>query len=155
MTLFSEEIRRQVGALRGVWNRVFQPRSAGQDHSDKINPASLLPTHHCYPPHLRLLDPLRVSARRSLHHGKLSRGTGDRCAPWRSSPSPHSSPCDFRCPTYQGSSPASFASGFSGSIPGSRTGAIRSCRPEGVHPTPGYLKANLLPKRAPYRSCLC
>lgn len=52
---------------------VFHPRSAGQDHSDKINPASLLPTHHCYPPHLRLLDPLWVSARRSLHHGKLSR----------------------------------------------------------------------------------
>lgn len=36
---------------------------------------------------------------------------------WKSSSSPHSSPCDFRCPTFQEFSPASFASGFFGSTP--------------------------------------
>ncbi|XP_005622808.1 sugar transporter SWEET1 isoform X4 [Canis lupus baileyi] len=53
-----------------------------QDHSDEINPASLIPTHHCHPPHLCLLDPLWVSAGRSLHHGaQPTRDPHQPCSP--------------------------------------------------------------------------
>lgn len=74
-------------------------------------------------------------------------GWGDRCARWKINSSPHSRPCDFRCPTSQESSPASFASGFSGSTLRSKTGTTNSYKPEGVHLTTGHLNAKLSPKR--------
>ncbi|XP_039107404.1 sugar transporter SWEET1 isoform X1 [Hyaena hyaena] len=61
----------------------------------------------------------------------------------------------LRDPYIMESSPASFASGFSGSTPRSQTGPIRSCKPEAVHLTPGHLDASLLPKTVPCLSCFC
>lgn len=131
----------QVGALLCIFHpspqaRVIQTKST-QRLSFSLTIATLLTSASWTLYGFRLRDPYIMVS---------SAARGGRCARWEIN-SPHRSPWDFRCPTSQASSPASFASGSSGSTLRSKTGTINSCRPEAVHLNTGRLPASLMPKR--------